>query len=65
VIGDVVNTAARVESATRDTGDDILITDATHSMLTDAGAWQERPTMPLKGKQEEVQLFAPVSAPSS
>jgi class 3 adenylate cyclase len=65
VIGDVVNTAARVESATRDTGDDILITDATHSMLTDSGAWEERPTMPLKGKQEEVQLFAPVSAPSS
>jgi adenylate cyclase len=31
VIGDPVNTAARVEAATRQTGDDVLITDATRA----------------------------------
>ena len=58
VIGDAVNTAARVESATRDTGDDLLITDATLQALErDHGGWQERPRVALKGKAREVQLF--------
>ena len=35
VIGDAVNTASRVEAATRETGDDILITDATRELLPD------------------------------
>ena len=62
VIGDVVNTAARVESATRDTGDDVLITRATKDLLTkDHGRWQQRPSMPLKGKELEVELFAPAA----
>ena len=59
VIGDAVNTAARVEAATRDTGDDVLITEATRSLLSDGSAdWKDRPTLPLKGKSEEVRLFA-------
>jgi adenylate cyclase len=59
VIGDVVNTASRVEAATRDTGDDVLITEATRSLLSDASNdWEDRPTLPLKGKSEEVRLFA-------
>ena len=59
VIGDVVNTAARVESATRETGDDLLITEATRSLLDDAGpAWEERPAIALKGKREKVALYA-------
>jgi class 3 adenylate cyclase len=60
VIGDPVNTAARVESATRETGDDVLITDETRRRLqADHGAWQQRPAMPLKGKSEPVALYAP------
>ena len=63
VIGDAVNTASRVESATRETGDDLLITDATHRLLrTGAGDWVERPAIPLKGKTETVRLFAPANA---
>jgi adenylate cyclase len=60
VIGDVVNTAARVESATRQTGDDVLITEATLSRLAaGSGDWDERPAMALKGKSRDVQLYAP------
>jgi len=60
VIGDTVNTAARVESATRQTGDDVLITEATRERLaTRNGAWAERPPVELKGKTEPIRLFAP------
>jgi adenylate cyclase len=62
VIGDVVNTASRVETATRETGDDILITEATRELLTkDFEAFERRPTIALKGKTETVRLFAPVA----
>lgn len=60
VIGDVVNTASRVESATRETGDDVLITEATCSRLEGSDvSWQQRPAIALKGKSQEVRLFAP------
>src|SRR3954452_20519860 len=50
VIGDAVNTAARVEEITRQTGDDILITEATRCLLEDTVArFEERPTFELKG----------------
>jgi len=58
VIGDTVNTAARVESATRDTGDDLLITHATRSLIDDDDAWIERPTVQLKGKSQPVRIYA-------
>ena len=60
VIGDPVNTAARVESATRQTGDDLLITEETRRRLgADHGQWEERPPIPLKGKEQAVPLYAP------
>ena len=58
VIGDPVNTAARVESATRQTDDDLLITEATRAALSDEGGWEERPPVALKGKAAEVRLYA-------
>jgi adenylate cyclase len=66
VIGDTVNTASRVEAATRETGDDVLITEATLALLEDGlESWQERPPVPLKGKGEPVALYAPpVPAPA-
>ena len=66
VIGDAVNTAARVEAATRKTGDDVLITAATRDLLaTDHGEWAERDPVPMKGKSEPVRLFAPAARPRS
>ena len=62
VIGDPVNTASRVEEATRETGDDILITDATLRRLADAKAWVERPSIQLRGKAEPVRVFAPAAS---
>ncbi len=63
VIGDTVNTAARVEEATRETGDVVLITEATTRLLeADHGGFVPRGRVPLKGKAEHVQLYAPVAA---
>jgi adenylate cyclase len=66
VIGDAVNTAARVESATRQTDDDLLITEATrHSLSEDLDGWDERPTVELKGKVREVRLYGSRALSSS
>jgi class 3 adenylate cyclase len=60
VIGDTVNTASRVEAATRTTGDDVLVTEATVQLLRDgAYDFEPRPSVPLKGKSAEVRLLAP------
>jgi adenylate cyclase len=60
VIGDPVNTAARVEAATRLTGDDILITETTLRALgPDGDGFEERPSVPLRGKTATVRLYAP------
>jgi class 3 adenylate cyclase len=65
VIGDPVNVAARVESATRETGDDVLIAEPTRARLTrEFAGFDERPAISLKGKSEPVRLFAP-RAPSA
>jgi adenylate cyclase len=67
VIGDAVNVAARVEAATRQTGDAILVSEQTRSLLsgTAAASLEERPEIPLKGKIEAVALYAPAGAQSA
>ncbi|GAA4387893.1 adenylate/guanylate cyclase domain-containing protein [Tsukamurella soli] len=61
VIGDAVNVAARVESATRQTGDTVLLSEHTHRMLPTPrqATMAARPLLPLKGKTEPVALYAP------
>jgi adenylate cyclase len=60
VIGDAVNVAARVEAATRNTGDAILVSEHTLHLLTrDEVKLQERSRVPLKGKTQAVALYAP------
>ena len=64
VIGDPVNVAARVEAATRETGDIILVSEHTRALLTAEAAarLEERRAIPLKGKTEAVALYAPIRA---
>jgi len=59
VIGDAVNVAARVEEATRTTGDIVLVSERTRALLSDSSSLEERPILPLRGKSEPVALFAP------
>jgi adenylate cyclase len=59
VIGDVVNVAARVEAATRQTGDTILIAERTKQLLDrEEVRLEPRPGVELKGKREAVALYA-------
>jgi adenylate cyclase len=64
VIGDAVNVAARVEAATRITGDVVLVSAQTAALLPDEAkvSLQERPAVPLKGKAEPISLYAPATA---
>jgi adenylate cyclase len=65
VIGDAVNVAARVESATRQTGDSVLLTDKTLALLSaNHGEFVARTGLVLKGKTDAVQIYAPVGAAS-
>jgi class 3 adenylate cyclase len=65
VIGDPVNTASRVEQVTRQTGDDVLVTEATRVLLREEhGGFDARPAVPLKGKRERVELWAPCAGGS-
>ena len=62
VIGDPVNVAARVEAATRQTGDVILLAEHTRELLrAEHPPLLERDRVTLKGKSEPVRLYAPCS----
>ena len=64
VIGDPVNVAARVERATRETGDVVLLTEATRCLLTrHHGGLEPRGSMPLKGKSDGVALWSAKASP--
>ena len=65
VIGDPVNVAARVEAATRDTGDQILISEDVRRQLQRCRVeFDARTDVVLKGKRAPVTLFAPRLHPS-
>jgi adenylate cyclase len=60
VIGDAVNVAARVEAATRQTGDTVLLTEGTAALLAhDRVQLEERPGLELRGKRDAVPVYAP------
>ncbi len=59
VIGDPVNVAARVQDATRDLGEPLLLTEATRCLLEDDSTLESRGRLRLKGKAEPVAVFTP------
>jgi adenylate cyclase len=60
VIGDPVNVAARVQAATRETGDTILLTERTQELLAAPHPeLVQRHGVELKGKHETVRIYAP------
>ena len=59
VIGGAVNLAARVESATRETGDEVLITGETRRRLGEGIDASSRGTIELKGIDRAVEVYAP------
>jgi len=61
VIGDAVNVAARVEGATRQTGDDLLITAATRDVMVRPVPLVSRGSVSLKGKSEPIEVLAPLA----
>ena len=59
VIGDPVNVAARVERLTRETGDAVLVTEATRCLLSGgADELEPRGDFALKGVSEPVPIYA-------
>jgi adenylate cyclase len=58
VVGDAVNVAARVEAATRETGDVILVSEPTRDLLSNPEGLQERAGVKLKGKHKHVCVYA-------
>ena len=60
VIGDTVNVAARVERLTRETGDTVLLTEATRALLDGSGVDLEaRGEVPIRGRSDTVPVYAP------
>jgi adenylate cyclase len=62
VIGDTVNVAARVEEATRTTGDRLLLTRATADALVRPAPLSSRGSIFLRGKTDAIELLAPARA---
>jgi adenylate cyclase len=64
VIGDAVNLAARLESATKDHGVRILISEAVRCRLTSAVATREIGAISVKGKAQAIvvhEVLAPTA----
>ncbi len=59
VMGDAVNLAARLESANKEQGTEILVSAATRTACGAAFAFQEIGRITVKGREEAVTVYAP------
>jgi adenylate cyclase len=61
VVGDPVNVSARVQDATRELGEPLLVTEATRCLLEDGAdaALEPRGMLNLKGKAQPVAVYSP------
>jgi adenylate cyclase len=60
VIGDAVNLCSRVEAATRDTGDPVLITGDTRAQLSETIEVESRGEREIRGYDRRIELYAPL-----
>jgi adenylate cyclase len=59
VVGDPVNVSARVQDATRELGEPLLLTEATRCLLDDREAGlTPRGSLPLRGKRDPVRVYS-------
>ncbi len=57
LVGDTVNLASRIEGLTKRFACDILLSQTTHSLLTEAYRTEQLAAAKVKGKQEEVMVY--------
>jgi adenylate cyclase len=57
VIGDAVNTAARLEGETKSSGSPVIVSAATAALLGHGCAVRELSPVSLRGKQEAMRIF--------
>jgi adenylate cyclase len=57
VIGDNVNTAARLESATKELGAKIVISDSTYQVVKEFVTVTEKPPVRVKGKEQPIVVW--------
>lgn len=59
VIGDAVNTAARIEQLNKELGTSVLASQSTREAAGDRFAWTSRGAVPVRGKAEPVATWIP------
>jgi len=57
VIGDTVNTASRLESATKELGEQIVFSDSTAEQIKDRMALRSLGEITVKGKEKGVKVY--------
>jgi adenylate cyclase len=57
VIGDTVNTAARIESLNKEWNTEILISEGTYELVKDMVEVRKMPVAKVKGKEKEIQVY--------
>jgi adenylate cyclase len=63
-IGDTVNVASRIEGLTKEAATPILASAATRAQVGDRYAWRSIPPMTARGKEQPLELYAPVRPPT-
>lgn len=61
LVGDTVNTASRIEGLSKVYGADIILSQTTHSLLTNTYETEQLPPVRVKGKDQEIIVYKLIS----